>query len=78
VKVKRVVINKYMGYWHPDEDVYAKNLKEFLRQKGRNIRDDMKIEFEGIGEFSRTLHFIASSGLLKKRKDDWNNIVKRL
>jgi len=78
VKVKRIIVNKYLGFWHPDEDVYLKNLREFLRQKGRNIRDDMKIEFEGIGDFSRTLHFVASSGLLKKRKDDWNSIVKRL
>jgi hypothetical protein len=78
VKVKRVIVNKYLGFWYPDEDIYLKNLREFLRQKGRNIRDDMKIEFEGIGDFSRTLHFVASSGLLKKRKDDWDNVVKRL
>lgn len=77
-KVKRVVINKYMGYWHPDEDVYAKNLREYLKQKGKNIKDDMKIAFEGIGEFSRAPHFIASSGLLKKRKEDWDSIVARL
>ena len=78
MKVKRAVINKCMGYWHPEEDIYAENLREHLKQRGKNVKDDMKIEFEGIGEFSRTLHFIASSGLLKKRKDDWNNIVKRL
>jgi len=78
VKVKRVVINKYMGYWHPDEDVYAKNLREYLKRKGKSVKDDMKIEFEGIGDFSRTLHFIASSGLLKKRKEDWDGIVHAL
>jgi hypothetical protein len=78
VKVKRAVINKYMGYWHPDEDAYAKNLREYLKRKGKSIEDGMKIEFEGIGEFSRTLHFIASSGLLKKKREDWESIVKKL
>jgi len=75
IKVKRIIINKYLGFWHPEENIYLKNFREFLRQKGKNIRDDMKIEFEGIGDFSRTLHFIASSGLLKKRKEDWDSIV---
>lgn len=78
VKVKRVIVNKYLGFWHPEEDIYAKNLREFLRRKGRNIRDGMKIEFEGIGEFSRTLHFIASSGLLEKRKENWENIIRKI
>jgi hypothetical protein len=78
VKVKRVVINKYMGYWHPDEDVYTKNLREYLKRKGKNIKDDMKIEFEGIGDFSRTLHFVVSSSLLKKKREGWDNIVKKL
>ncbi len=77
-KVSKIVINKYMGYWHSGEDVYVKNLREYLKRKGKNIKDDMKIEFEGIGEFSRALHFIASSGLLKKRREDWDSIVARL
>jgi len=77
-KVSKIVINKYMGYWKSDEDDYAKNLREYLRRKGKSIKDDMKIEFEGIGEFSRALHFIVSSGLLKKRREDWDSIVARL
>jgi hypothetical protein len=42
------------------------------------VREDMKVEFEGIGDFSKTLHFIASSGVLKRRKEDWESIVARL
>jgi hypothetical protein len=78
VKVSKIVINKYMGYWHSGEDIYAKNLREYLKRKGKSVKDNMKIEFEGIGEFSRALHFIASSGLLKKRREDWDSIVTHL
>lgn len=78
VKTKRVVINKFLGFWHPEEDAYEKILKDLLRKKGRNIKDDMNIEFEGIGNFSRALHFIASSGILKKKKEDWERLVQRL
>jgi hypothetical protein len=78
VKVSKIVINKYMGYWQSGEDIYAKNLREYLKRKGKSIKDNMKIEFEGIGEFSRALHFIASSGLLKKRREDWDSIVAHL
>jgi len=38
----------------------------------------MSIEFEGIRNFSETLHFIASSGVLKKKKEDWEKLVERL
>ncbi len=79
VKKKRVVINRYLGYWNPRErHVYDKVLRELLRKKGRNIGDNMKVEFEGIGEFSGESHFITSSGLLKKRKEEWDELVKRL
>jgi hypothetical protein len=36
------------------------------------------VEFESIGDFSKTLHFIASSGVLKKKKEDWKAIIKEL
>jgi hypothetical protein len=38
-----------------------------LRAKGKRIENHMKIEFEGIGSFTETLHFIASPGALKKK-----------
>jgi len=78
VKIKKVVINKFLGFWHPGEDIYEKKLKELLRRRGRPVRDEMSIEFEGIGDFSKTLHFIASSGALKKKKEDWEKLVERL
>jgi hypothetical protein len=78
VKVKRVIINKYLGFWHPDEPEYEKALKSLLISKGKNVRKDMRIEFEGIGDFSRTLHFIASSGALKKEKKDWEELLRKL
>lgn len=78
VKVKRVIINKYLGFWHPGETVYENNLKELLKRRGKSVRDDMDIEFEGIGDFSRTLHFIASSGVLKKSREEWESIIMRL
>jgi hypothetical protein len=78
VKKKKVVINRFLGFWHPGEDIYEKKLKELLRRKGKPVRDEMSIEFEGIGDFSKTLHFIASSGVLKKKKEDWEKLIERL
>lgn len=78
VKKKRVVINKFLGFWHPGEAIYEEKLKELLRERGKRVEDEMSIEFEGIGDFSKTLHFIASSGVLKKRKEDWEKLVERL
>jgi hypothetical protein len=68
VKIKKVVINRFLGFWHPGEDAYKKMLKDLLRKKGRSVEDGMDIEFEGIGNFSKALHFVASSGILKKRR----------
>ncbi len=78
VKKKRVVINKFLGFWHPGEAIYEEKLKGLLRERGKRVEDEMSIEFEGIGDFSKTLHFIASSGVLKKRKEDWKKLVEKL
>jgi hypothetical protein len=78
VKVKKVIVNKYLGFWHPEEPKYEKSLKDFLKSKGKSLREDMKIEFEGIGDFSKTLHFIASSGVLKKKKTEWEELLRKL
>jgi hypothetical protein len=77
VKRKKVVVNKFLGFWHPGDD-YEKNLKKLLRERGKPVKDEMSIEFEGIRNFSETLHFIASSGVLKKKKEDWEKLVERL
>jgi len=78
VKQKRVIINRYLGFWHPGELAYEKALRDLLRSRGRRVGDDMKVEFEGIGDFSRTLHFIASSGVLRRKMEDWRNLLQRL
>jgi len=79
VKRVRVVINKYIGFWNPDkEKEYRTMLLAFLRNKGKNIRDGMKITFEGIGDFSKTLHFIANSGSLRRREDEWKELLREL
>jgi hypothetical protein len=78
VKIRKVVINRFLGFWHPGEDIYEKKLKELLRRKGKPVKDEMSVEFEGIGDFSKTLHFIASSGVLRKKKEDWEKLVERL
>jgi hypothetical protein len=78
VKQKRVVINRYLGFWHPGEPAYGKALKSLLKSKGRGVREDMKVEFEGIGDFSKTLHFIASSGVLRRREEEWRSLIQRL
>jgi hypothetical protein len=71
-------VNKYLGFWHPGRTEYEKAVREMLRSRGRSVKDDMKIEFEGIGDFTETLHFIASSGVLKKRKEDWEELIQKL
>ncbi|MFP3239929.1 MAG: hypothetical protein RXQ94_02225 [Caldivirga sp.] len=77
VKTKNVIINKYLGYWN--EETSEEKLKRLLMNKGKPIKDGMKIEFEGIERFSRkTLHFIANSGFLKKKKEDWEHLISRL
>jgi len=79
VKKRRVVINKYLGYWNPKERlIYEQHLKELLEKRGKNVGRDMPVVFEGIGGFSGGLHFIASSGLLRKRKEEWDELVRRL
>jgi hypothetical protein len=76
VKKKKVVINKYLGFWHPEEQKYKETLKDFFKRKG--MREEMKREVEGIKSFSKTLHFIASSGVLKKKRTDWEKLLHKL
>lgn len=78
IKIKKAIINKYLGFWHPNKPEYDKTVREMLRTKGKNIKDGMKIEFEGIGSFTETLHFIASSGVLKKKENEWKKLIQRI
>jgi len=78
MKVKKFRVNKYVGYWHPEQDVYKKKLIELLRSQQKHVPDRVEFEFEGIGDFSRTLHFVVSSGALKKKKEDWEKLINEI
>ena len=78
MKTKRFIINKFIGYWHPKQELYRSKVIELLRKQGRYIPDNVKIEFEGIGDFSRTLHFIVSSGALNRKREEWENLISQI
>lgn len=78
MKKKRFVINKFVGYWHPKQEEYKNRVIELLRGKGKVVPSDVRIEFEGIRDFSSTLHFIVSSGVLNRRREDWENLIKQI
>jgi len=78
VKKVRVVINKYVGFWNPEKEEYRVMVLNLLKSKDKNVKDDMKIEFEGIGNFSETLHFIVNSGSLRRDKRDWEELLRKL
>jgi hypothetical protein len=77
-KAKRIVINRYMGYWNPKNEELRRLLSEKLSQKIGRDASGLKIAFEGIGEFSEADHFIVSSGLLKRTENDWARLVAQL
>jgi len=86
MKKIKLTINKYLGLWNPKEEeqyrqIIVKRCATLKSCTGIEMlanRTDFEIEFEGIGSFSETLHFIASSGVLKKKKEDWEKILKEL
>ncbi|GBF09166.1 hypothetical protein apy_08910 [Aeropyrum pernix] len=79
MKRKKFVINKFIGYWNPKEDVYKNTVVEHLQRRGViPSRRDVKIEFEGIGEFTKTLHFLVSSGALRRKREEWERIISQL
>jgi len=82
----KLYINRYLGYWNPREE---EKYKQIIIVKCRALkscsdvgkligRAEFEIEFEGIESFSETKHFIASSGVLKRRLEDWRKIVDEL
>lgn len=79
--VEIIIVNKYAGYWNPSENEYEKyrrRVVELFRSQGKQVSDTAKIEFEGIGRFTPTLHFIVSSGVLKRYKEDWESLFSRV
>jgi hypothetical protein len=78
-KSRKMVVNKFLGFWHPEEERYKKALLEkYMKAHPGASPDVVKIEFEGIGDFSKTLHFVASSGVLKRKKHEWSSLVEHL
>jgi len=76
--ITKVVINKFVGYWHPKQEIYRNKVIELLRRQNKQVPNDAEIEFEGIGDFSRSLHFIVSSGALKRKREDWKDLVRQI
>ena len=77
----RLVVNKFLGYWHPDDE----ELRRILLSKYWNSHpsaskstENVSVEFEGIGDFARTKHFIASSGVLKRMQDEWEALIREI
>ncbi|MHA1632761.1 MAG: hypothetical protein ACTSXC_08165 [Candidatus Freyarchaeota archaeon] len=77
----RLVVNKFLGFWHPGDDSYKERLLQKYQKTHPGLTADIRgldVEFEGIGGFSKTLHFIASSGVLKRKKHEWEKIAGEL
>jgi len=77
VKVKRAEVNSFLGFWHPGLQECREQLVDILKRKGRNV-EGKKIEFAGIGDFTRAWHFLANSGRLKRRDDEWGALLQLL
>ena len=78
MKTKRFIISKFSGYWHPKQDAYRRKVIELLRRQGKSVQENIKFEFEGIGEFSSTLHFVVSSGVLKRKREEWEKLLREI
>ena len=78
-KRRRIVIGRYLGYWQPDDSSIKRRVLDLLSRKlGKQVFSIPEMEFEGIGEFSRARHFIASSGLLRRKREDWEALLQEL
>ncbi|MEM4412133.1 MAG: hypothetical protein QXT93_11365 [Thermofilum sp.] len=77
----RLVLNRFAGWWNPRDSECRRRIADCFMKMHPEIRLDpgrLSIEFEGIGETSKTLHFLVSSGVLKRRRKDWEELVSRL
>ncbi|MEM1638293.1 MAG: hypothetical protein QW247_11365 [Pyrobaculum sp.] len=77
----RLVLNKFAGWWNPKDPECKKRVVDSFMKTHPEVRLDankLNIEFEGLGETSETLHFLASSGALKQKREDWEKLISRL
>lgn len=76
---RRLVINEFLGFWHPDDDDYRKLvLNKYWERHPSPSERGLELEFEGIRGFSRALHFIANSGALSKKVHEWEAVVEEI
>jgi len=76
MKRRNFVVSRFVGYWNPTDEQYRRRLVEALRGSGKFVPDSANIKFEGVEEFSETLHFIVSSGELKRRREEWEPVIR--
>jgi len=67
----RISIDSYMGKWNPGNEAITQSIQ-------KHFNSNRPIEFESIGSFSKTDHYIVNSGLLKRRIEDWTPLVEEL
>lgn len=78
IGTKNITVRKYIGYWHPEDDRVKELVLAKLEQKYGRKLSGYKIKFEGIGDFSKTKHFVVSSGYLKRTETDWRELLAQL
>lgn len=77
----KIVLNKFVGWWNPRDHKYKITIAHIFKNKGLDVPTDpsmLDVEFEGLGEPSEALHFFVSSGMLKRKRDDWENLLEEL
>ena len=78
MKRKRFIINKYIGYWKQNDNIFKNKVLKILKKKYINLPEDVRIEFEAIGSFSNALRFLVNSGSLKRRPKEWETLIKEI
>lgn len=77
----RLILNRFAGWWNPKDPECKKRVVDSFMKTHPEVRldaDKLNIEFEGLGETSETLHFLVSSGALKRKREDWEKLINRL
>ncbi|MCX8136259.1 hypothetical protein [Pyrobaculum aerophilum] len=78
IGTRNITVRKYLGYWHPEDNRVKESVLARLEQKYGTKISGYKIRFEGIGDFSKTKHFVVSSGFLKRTERDWRELLAQL
>jgi hypothetical protein len=76
-KERRFVLNRFLGFWDPADPRCENEVRRLLSSKQKGA-EGMPLTFKGIEQFSGGPHFIASSGFLKKKREEWQELIARL